>query len=87
MTISLKQVRRYRKGLTYLKNRETTNQKHTDSQKPKRREHKHSTKALSPNLWRHSFYFALVFTGSVLKKKKKNQPKSNITKYLVHLKF
>ena len=28
---------RYRKGLTYLKNRITTNQKHTiDSQKPKR---------------------------------------------------
>ena len=36
---------RYRKGLTYLKNRVTTNQKHTiDSQKPKRREHKYNTK-------------------------------------------
>ena len=36
---------RYRKGLTYLKNRVTTNQKHTvDSQKPKRREHKHKIK-------------------------------------------
>ena len=34
-----------RKELTYLKNRATTNQKHTiDSQKPKRREHKHNTK-------------------------------------------
>ena len=34
---------RYRKGLTYLKNRVTTNQKHTiDSQKPKRREPKRS---------------------------------------------
>ena len=33
---------RYRKGLTYLKNRATTNQKHTvDSQSPKIREHKH----------------------------------------------
>ena len=36
---------RYRKGLTYLRNRVTTNQKHTiDSQKPKLREHKHNTK-------------------------------------------
>ena len=36
---------RYRKGFIYLKNRVTTNQKHTiDSQKPKRREHKHNTK-------------------------------------------
>ena len=36
---------RYRKGLTYLKNRVTTNQKHTtDSQKQKRREHKYNTK-------------------------------------------
>ena len=36
---------RYRKRLTYLKNRATTNQKHTkDSQKPKRREHKHKIK-------------------------------------------
>ena len=35
MTTSLK-ASRYRKGLTYLKNRVTTNQKHTiDSQKPK----------------------------------------------------
>ena len=34
---------RYRKGLTYLKNRVITNQKHrTDSQKPKRREHKYN---------------------------------------------
>ena len=36
---------RYSSGLTYLKNRVTTNQKHTiDSQKTKRREHKHNTK-------------------------------------------
>ena len=36
---------RYRKGLTYLKNRATTNQKHTiDSQKQKRRKHKHNAK-------------------------------------------
>ena len=36
---------RYNSGLTYLKNRVTTNQKHTiDSQKPKRREHKQNTK-------------------------------------------
>ena len=35
----------YRKRLTYLKNRATTNQKHTrDKQKPKRREHKHNAK-------------------------------------------
>ena len=34
----------YRKGLMYLKNRATTNQKHTiDSQNPKR-EHKHKIK-------------------------------------------
>ena len=34
---------RYRKGLTYLKNRATTNQKPTtDSPNPKRREHKHN---------------------------------------------
>ena len=33
---------RYRKRLTYLKNRATTNQKQTiDSQKTKRKEHKH----------------------------------------------
>ena len=32
---------KYRKGFTYLKNRVTTNQKHTtESQEPKRREHK-----------------------------------------------
>ena len=38
-------VSRYRKGLIYLKSRETTNQKHTiDSQKPKRREYKHKMK-------------------------------------------
>ena len=36
---------RYRKVLTYLKNRVTTNQKHTiDSQKPKTSEQKHNTK-------------------------------------------
>ena len=36
---------RYRKVLTYLKNRVTTNQEHTiDIQKPKRREHKYNTK-------------------------------------------
>ena len=36
---------RYKKGLTYLINRVTTNQKHKiDSQKPKRREHQHNTK-------------------------------------------
>ena len=36
---------RYSNALIYLKNRATTNQKHaTDSQKPKRREHKHKTK-------------------------------------------
>ena len=36
---------RYRKGLSYLTNTATTNQKHTiASQKPKRREHKHNTK-------------------------------------------
>ena len=36
---------RYSIGLTYLKNRVTTNQKHTlDSQKSKRREHKHKVK-------------------------------------------
>ena len=36
---------RYRKGLTYLKKRATTNKKHTiDTKKPKRREHKHNTK-------------------------------------------
>ena len=41
---------RYRKGLTYLKNRVTTNQKHTiDSQKTKRREHKHNIKGNSQN--------------------------------------
>ena len=35
----------YKKGLTYLKNRATTSQNHTvDSQKPKRREHKHNIK-------------------------------------------
>ena len=35
----------YRKGLTYVKNRATTNQKHTiESQKTKRREHKHNMK-------------------------------------------
>ena len=38
-------ARRYKKGLTYLKNRVTTNQKHTtDSQKWKRKGHKHNTK-------------------------------------------
>ena len=38
-------ARRYRKGLTYLKNRATTNQKHAiDSRKPKIREHKHKIK-------------------------------------------
>ena len=38
-------VNRHRKGLTYLKNKATTNQKHTvDSQKPKRRGHKHKIK-------------------------------------------
>ena len=37
-------VSRYSYGSTYLKNRVTTNQKHTvDSQKPKRREYKHNT--------------------------------------------
>ena len=43
MTINLKQVaNRYGKGLIYLKNRATTNQKITiDS---KKREHKHNTK-------------------------------------------
>ena len=36
---------RYRKGLTYLKNRVTTNQKYIIvSPKIKRREHKHNTK-------------------------------------------
>ena len=36
---------RYSYGLTYLKTRVTTNQKHkTDSQKPKRKEIKHNTK-------------------------------------------
>ena len=36
---------RYTKGLTYLKNRVTTNQKHTiDSQKPKEREYKYNTR-------------------------------------------
>ena len=35
----------YSNGLTYLKNRAATNQKHKiDSQKPKRREHKHKIK-------------------------------------------
>ena len=35
----------YKKGLTHLKNRVTTNQKHTvGSPKPKRREHKHKIK-------------------------------------------
>ena len=38
-------VSRYSYGSTYLKTRETTNQKHTkDSQKPKRKELKHTTK-------------------------------------------
>lgn len=36
---------RYKKWLTYLKNRVTTNQKHTiNSQKPGKREHKYNTK-------------------------------------------
>ena len=36
---------RFRKGLIYLKNKVTRNQKHTiNSQKPKRREHKKNTK-------------------------------------------
>ena len=39
------QESRYRKGLTYWKNRETTNQKQTvHSQKLKRRGHKHKIK-------------------------------------------
>ena len=38
---------RYRKGLTYFTNRVSKNQKHTiGSQKPKRREHKHTTKKI-----------------------------------------
>ena len=38
-------VSRDRKELAYLKNRVTTNQKHTtDSQKPERREHKYNTR-------------------------------------------
>ena len=37
---------RYRKGLTYLKNRVTKNQKHTiNSLKPKRRKHEHNVRA------------------------------------------
>ena len=37
---------RYRKGLTYLKYRATTNQKHKiESQKPKRRERKYKSKS------------------------------------------
>ena len=36
---------RYSNGLIYLKTKVTTNKKHAiDSQKPKRREHKHNTK-------------------------------------------
>ena len=38
---------RYRKGLTYLKNRVTASQEHTiDSQKPKRREQGHNKKKI-----------------------------------------
>ena len=41
----MSKANRYSKGLTYLKNRVTTNQKHTlDPQKSKRREHKHKVK-------------------------------------------
>ena len=41
----LSKASRYRKGLTYLRNRTIANQKHTtDSQKTKRREHKYNTK-------------------------------------------
>ena len=41
----LSKASRYRKGLTYLKNRATTNQKHTtDWLKPKGREYKYNTK-------------------------------------------
>ena len=40
---------KYRKGLTYLKNKVTTKQKHTtDSQEPKRREHKQEKKIIKP---------------------------------------
>ena len=43
MTISLNEANK--KGLTCMKSRTTTNQKYTtDSQKPKRREHKHKIK-------------------------------------------
>ena len=42
-------VSRYGKGLTYLKNRATTNQKQAiHSQKPKRRGHKHKIKGNNP---------------------------------------
>ena len=44
VTTSLRQID-IKKRLTYLKNRVTTNQKHTtDSQKPKRTEHKYNMK-------------------------------------------
>ena len=40
----LSKASRYSNGLTHLKTRVTTNQKHaTDSQKPKRKEFKHNT--------------------------------------------
>jgi len=43
--MTMSKANRYSKGLTYLKNRVTTNQKHTlDPQKSKRREHKHKVK-------------------------------------------
>ena len=42
-------VSRYRKGLTYLKNRETTNQNQTlHSQKLKRKGYKHKIKGNNP---------------------------------------
>ena len=43
--MTMSKANRYSKGLTQLKNKVTTNQKHTlDSQKSKRREHKHKVK-------------------------------------------
>ena len=55
---------RYRKGLTYLKNRETTNQNQTiHPQNLKRRGHKHKNKRIS---------------SSQKKKKKRKEQRRNI---------
>ena len=55
---------RQRKGLTYLKNKTTTNQNQiTNSQKPKRRGHKHKIKGNPPTKKRKEQKRNIVSTG------------------------